>query len=240
MTAPRWHADPISEGRKNFIRNLLAEREVPQADRDEIFRQAQAGMNTGQAIHWIETLKGYGRKGGQERRSDTITVTEEGFYLGLDNEAYKVQRTKDKERLYAKRATPNDWEYDKGAIYRLTPEMIMSAHQIAEFGRNRGFCVVCSTEFQRYISTQLGIGPTCGPKTMGKDAYNAAKAELIASDPKAAEEEAMLKAQAKARREADKAQAAELAAQDARIAALQEGSPVDQAELHTHLPKEVA
>jgi hypothetical protein len=207
---PRWMSAPVSEGRKNFIRTLLVEREVDQALRDEIFASAAAGMTAGQAIGFIETLKGKDRKAGQERpaRNDSVTVTEEGFYL-FENEAYKVQRTKDGQRLYAKKATATDWDYDagKGVVFRLTPEMMMSAHQIAEFGKNRGFCVVCSTGFERYISTQLGIGPSCGPKTMGKDAYSEARKALIASDPTAAAEDAMLKAQAKARTAARKAAA---------------------------------
>jgi hypothetical protein len=208
---PRWMSAPASEGRVRFIRTLLAERVVPAEASARLNHRLENNLvNTAQAIEYIEYLKNQPKQAGQERpaRNDSVTVTEEGFYL-FENEAYKVQRTKDGQRLYAKKATATDWDYDagKGVVFRLTPEMMMSAHQIAEFGKNRGFCVVCSTGFERYISTQLGIGPSCGPKTMGKDAYTEARKALIASDPTAAAEDAMLKAQAKARTAARKAAA---------------------------------
>lgn len=95
--------------------------------------------------------------------------------MGWRPEVVNPTCPKDGQRLYAKKATPNDWEYDKGAIFQLTPDMLMTAADIAKFGKARGFCVVCSTGFERYISTQLGIGPTCGPKVMGKAEYNAAQ-----------------------------------------------------------------
>jgi hypothetical protein len=150
------------------------------------------------AIEWLKR---------QPKKSAPVgeQVTEPGFYL-LDGNVYRVKIGKMSGRPYSELATATGFDYHagKGAFRSLRPEMKMTGEQIAEHGVSHGFCVVCSTGFEKYISTQLGIGPTCGPKTLGKDVYKAAKVALIASDPRAAAEDAADKAAAKARREAKK------------------------------------
>jgi hypothetical protein len=202
---------PASEGRVRFIRTLLAERTVPADAAARLNHRLENDLvNTAQAIEAIEWLKIQPKAAGQERRNDTVTVTEEGFYL-LDNEAYRVQRTKDGQRFYAKKATATGWDYEsgKGIVFRLSPEMIMSPADIARFGVEHQFCINCSTPLERLDSQHIGIGPDCGPKIMGKEGYKAALQHVIDTYPEVAAFVEMKKVEAKARREARMAKAAE-------------------------------
>jgi hypothetical protein len=164
-------------------------------------------MTIGQASSWMDWLFAPAQRlprGGQ--RNDTVTITEPGFYL-LDDEAYRVKRTRDGERFYAERATASGWEYDKGVVFKLAPEMVMTVMEIASFGGRKGFCVNCSDDLEDPISKKIGLGTSCGPKLMGNEAYRAARKHHIATDAECAAHDAQLKASAKARREARKVQA---------------------------------
>jgi hypothetical protein len=169
-----------------------------------------AGMTIGQASAWMDWLFAPAQRlprGGE--RNDTVTITEPGFYLYQD-EAYRVQKTRDGQRLYAKKATSSGWNFEagKGVVFRLAPEMLMTAMEIASFGGRKGFCVNCSDGLSDPISKKIGLGTKCGPDIMGNEAYRAARKHHIATDAECAAHDAQLKASAKARREAAKAQAA--------------------------------
>lgn len=211
---PAWMSAPASEGRVNLIRTMISERPDVADFGARVLAHIEAGtLTTKMAIDAIEWLKGRPKAAEQPRRNDTVTVTEEGFYL-YENEAFRVQRTKDGARLYAKKATATGWDYagGKGVVFRLSPEMLMSAADIARFGVERQFCIECSTPLEDLTSQHIGIGPSCGPKIMGKEGYKAAKAHAIETYPEVAAFEAMKKVQAKARREARLAAAREEAA----------------------------
>jgi hypothetical protein len=96
-------------------------------------------------------------------------VTEEGMYLmgkaaghSGANLIYRVVASKDSGRLYAKRSTPDGFEYDKGAIFRLFAEDRMTVEEVAEVGRRDGYCYVCGRHLTNPESVALGIGPICG------------------------------------------------------------------------------
>lgn len=96
-------------------------------------------------------------------------VTEDGMYLHPDGTVYKVQIAHHGSgRLYAKRlvvgATYADaarFEFDSGAIYRLSPSMKMTLEQAQAFGSLYGVCCVCAAVLTNEQSIADGIGPVC-------------------------------------------------------------------------------
>lgn len=89
-------------------------------------------------------------------------VTEEGVYL-RDGEFFRVVRTKDGERLYAKRALDEGgWDYEKGAIYTLHAEDRATLAEVAAHGQLTGTCMVCARRLTNPVSVEAGIGPVCG------------------------------------------------------------------------------
>lgn len=97
------------------------------------------------------------------------TVTEEGFY-SHDGIVYEVVRGQTG-NLYAKvlvamgtrkNGKPRfRFEYDRGAIFRLSATDKMSLDDAKAFGRNTGTCCVCGRELTNAASIAAGIGPIC-------------------------------------------------------------------------------
>jgi hypothetical protein len=200
---PAWHRTPASPGRLNLINTMLTERagvisdDVANRLRERI---AARNIDTGTAIATIEWLKRQAPKGGgnngQPARRATVTITEAGFYRNAEGAVFKVQESKTNPgRFYAKAVTAHGWDYDlaKGVVYHLTSDMLMTVEDVMAFGVESEICAICSTHLEDPVSKFIGIGPTCGPKFMGKDAYNAAK-KVAKADPKVAEQLAAIKA----------------------------------------------
>jgi hypothetical protein len=104
-----------------------------------------------------------------------------------------VESKRNPGRFVAKMVTAHGWEYAKGMVFKLTPEMRMTAEQIAEFGINSGVCAQCSRGLEDPISKFIGLGTKCGPDILGRPAYNAAR-KAAKSDPKVAEQVAAIEA----------------------------------------------
>lgn len=206
--ASNWRNDPATPKQIDAIRRIQANREMDDTLRARLLASVGT-MSKGTASDTMAWLDSRPTRGQAAAAPATVTVTETGFYL-YENEAYRVQRTKDGQRLYAKKATPEGWDYGagKGVVFKLAPEMLMTAMEIAQTGATRGFCLVCSTGLQDPISKRIGLGTKCGPDTLGKEQYRAARKHWIATDPECAAHDALQKAGDKARREARKAQAA--------------------------------
>jgi hypothetical protein len=104
-----------------------------------------------------------------------ITVTAPGVYELPTGEIYIVKPNKEKTRLYAKRLVeaPSerltetgqvvdfDFEYEKGAIFRIHPEHQMSFERAKELMIRYGKCIVCGRRLKRAESVERGIGPVC-------------------------------------------------------------------------------
>lgn len=110
-------------------------------------------------------------------RTDTVTVTDPGMYRDADGEIFKVQKSRESGRLYAKHLTPIggkrlidadesvvgfEFTYAAGAVYRLTPAMRMTLDEAKAFGIRFGVCCVCGAHLKDATSVALGIGPVCG------------------------------------------------------------------------------
>ncbi len=203
---------PASEGRVRFINVLLAEREVPASTRAYVEGLLANGIITERAIAAIEHLKGLPKAGqgvldvnaGPAR----ARVSEEGFYQAEDGGVFKVVRTRDGERLYAKQTSARGLVYVPGAMGKIFADQKLTGEQIAALGITFGYCVVCSTEFSDPTSKHIGIGPKCGVDQLGKDQYKALRLS-VADRPDVVAFEAAKKQAAKEAREAKKREAAQ-------------------------------
>jgi hypothetical protein len=104
----------------------------------------------------------------------TVHVTQPGVYENEDG-IFIVKPTRDKSRLYAKklveinaeRATEAgervqiEFEYAKGAIYKLKPEHKMDLERAKALTIRYGRCIVCNTPLKAAESVERGIGPVC-------------------------------------------------------------------------------
>lgn len=84
-----------------------------------------------------------------------------GFYQ-VDGEVFEVKRSATG-NLYAKAIDPEtgQFEYAKGAIFRLDGATPMTLREAAEFGKVHGRCVVCGRTLSNITSIEAGIGPIC-------------------------------------------------------------------------------
>jgi hypothetical protein len=110
---------------------------------------------------------------GQERIVIDAPVSE-GMYRH-DGEVYKVQRSQ-AGRLYAKHLTPFgghrlvdatgdvvgfEFQYEPGAIARLSASDLLTLDEAKQFGLRYGFCCVCGDRLSDAKSVAQGIGPVC-------------------------------------------------------------------------------
>jgi len=98
-----------------------------------------------------------------------------GVYELPTGEIYVVKPNKDKTRLYAKRLveTPSerltetgkhvdfDFQYEKGAIFRIKQEYLMPLERAKKLMIRYGKCIVCGRRLKRAVSVERGIGPVC-------------------------------------------------------------------------------
>jgi hypothetical protein len=102
-------------------------------------------------------------------KSEANPVTECGIYRN-DKGVFRVKQSKSSKRFYAERFVPNAeskserFEYDRGAIFSLTPEHRLTLAQAVELGAQHGVCVVCGAELTDPTSIERGIGPVCAKK----------------------------------------------------------------------------
>jgi hypothetical protein len=104
-----------------------------------------------------------------------VTVTDPGVYETPEGVVYVVKPNRDKSRLYAKRlveiggnrltesddVVQIDFEYESGAVYKLTPEMKMPLERAKALTVRYGRCIVCGTRLTDAKSVERGIGPVC-------------------------------------------------------------------------------
>lgn len=108
------------------------------------------------------------------RDDDDSRVKDPGIYE-MDGEFYKVVLTRDKQRLYAKRLVRTgvsrvtesgeaaDWEFEyaRGALFKLKPEMRVGEERAKEIGLKYGKCINCGKRLKVKKSVEAGIGPVC-------------------------------------------------------------------------------
>lgn len=100
-----------------------------------------------------------------------------GIYRTDEDVLYKVQKNREKTRLYAKRGvkvelidengdhiTKWEWQYDRGAIYAIKARHLMTVEQVSEWGKLNDCCANCFKELTREESMDRGYGPTCATR----------------------------------------------------------------------------
>jgi hypothetical protein len=93
----------------------------------------------------------------------------EGMYRTEDGTIYKVQVAHHGTgKLYAKKLVQEGdawrFEYERGAIYRLTASDKMTLEEAKAFGALYGTCCVCGRTLTDEESIAAGIGPVCAGK----------------------------------------------------------------------------
>jgi len=160
-----------TEKQVSYLESLLRNREVDE-DAANMMKDAIAkGIDWKLASAFIQQLVVCPFR---QRMPASSPITEDGMYRMPNGAIYKVQFNKaqgDGRRMYAKllvmeRDEYNDtwkahFEYEKGVVYKLTPEMRMTIEQAKEFGALYGTCCVCGRTLTNEVSIEAGIGPIC-------------------------------------------------------------------------------
>jgi hypothetical protein len=105
---------------------------------------------------------------------EIITVTEPGVFE-TDDGIFVVKRTRDGERVYAKKLVdtpdrvsdydgshlPFDFEYAAGAIAKLSEDDRMPFERAKKLAIRYGRCINCGRRLKAAESVEAGIGPVC-------------------------------------------------------------------------------
>lgn len=133
----------------SFINSLLSERDYS----EEI---NFATLSSKEASDIISALLRAPRKN---------SVSEVGMYQTPDGEVYRVQPSRETGNLYAKHMlVGGGFEYERGAINKLTPADKMTLAQAKAWGMATGVCCVCGAFLTDQNSVDEGIGPVCAKK----------------------------------------------------------------------------
>jgi len=161
-----------SEAQAQFLRDLIATREWQVRGWNQ--EQAEAMLTAGtlgkaEASALIDALRQAPRKatGAVAIKGSTAGLSE-GMYRSGDGNIYRVQASRESGRLYAKRLVWDlarddkpRFEYDRGAVYALTPADRMSVEDARAWGVETGACCVCGAFLTDAKSVARGIGPVC-------------------------------------------------------------------------------
>ncbi len=82
----------------------------------------------------------------------------------IDGEFYRVHVSQGSGRTYAARFDGHRFDYERGAITKVTADNKVTAAQAAEFGHMHGACVFCSRAIDTPESTAVGYGPVCAER----------------------------------------------------------------------------
>lgn len=148
--------------------NLATEKQVAfaaslWAERMTVEAPDFAAMGKGQISELINTLKATPKPSvSASPKAEAVLV--KGDVHVVDGEYYRVHTAQSTGNLYAARFTGHRFEYERGAIRRLTPENKITAEQAAEFGGMYNACCFCSKALDTPESTEVGYGPVCATK----------------------------------------------------------------------------
>lgn len=170
-----------TEKQVEFIKSLKAQRDLTAEDNlgerlVTLARElwAAEAFTKEAASATIEGLKGLPYV---QRRSETPSEAVEGMHR-VDGVVYKVQRSPESGRLYAKKLVfehhhdigdsglKGIWkfEYAKGAMRLLSAQTQMTLEEAKEWGVLYGTCCVCGRTLTNEESIAAGIGPICSGK----------------------------------------------------------------------------
>jgi hypothetical protein len=142
---------PASERQVSFLQSLMAERA-------HNLVVDFANLSSKDASAFIDALIKAPKSGAQ--------ALKQGVYRNADGIIYRVHESRTTGNLYAKvlNVVERKFEYEQGAVRRLTAEMRMTIEDAKAFGAEYDFCVVCGAFLTDAKSAAMGIGPVCAKK----------------------------------------------------------------------------
>lgn len=160
---------PASEKQVDYLRSLMGKREWPShlsLTRGDVEERLSDGTLDGRTAYTlIDALKA-----APFSATKTVGELSVGMYRTADGTMYRVHESRESGRLYAKRMV---WElgeskprfdYDRGAVYRLTADDRLSVADARAWGVETGVCCVCGAFLTDAKSVARGIGPVCEGK----------------------------------------------------------------------------
>ena len=160
---------PATAPQISFLTTLLNDREVGTDIREDFLNRIATGtLDKRTASSAITMLKGQPRIGRHAHAAPRPSnpVTEVGMYRH-DGQIYRVMRSRESGRLYAKRLVLNidgdaSFAYAAGAVFSLSADDRMSLEDAKAWGVEMGICCVCAAVLTDPVSVAAGIGPICG------------------------------------------------------------------------------
>lgn len=167
---------PATDAQVKFLQTLLADRQA-----GEFGARVEARVNAGtltkvDASAAIDWLKGQPKRASRPQpvQGSGPGVTEPGLFKQGD-EVYLVVKTKDGQRLYAKRLVNFDgtrlnqngehvkfeWVYAPGIVGRLAMTDKMTVEDGKAFMLVYNSCLRCNRHLRAATSVERGIGPVC-------------------------------------------------------------------------------
>jgi len=95
-----------------------------------------------------------------------VAELELGMYRLANGDIYRVQRSRESGRLYAKKLdwANNRFEFSSGAMRLITADDRMTLADAKAWGVETGVCCVCSAFLTDPKSVEAGIGPVCASR----------------------------------------------------------------------------
>jgi hypothetical protein len=160
---------PVTERQIDYLRSLMSKREwqshMPERDLVEI-RIAEGTLDGRTVSSLIDALKA-----APMAATKNVGALSVGMYRTSDGTMYRIHESRESGRLYAKRMvwdmlteSKPRFEYDRGAIYRLTSDDRLSVEDARAWGVETGVCCVCGAFLTDSRSVARGIGPVCEGK----------------------------------------------------------------------------
>jgi hypothetical protein len=137
----------------SFLRTLADERDY------DLSRFDLSTLTVREASETIEHLLARPRVTGVT----LVAELEIGMYRVANGDIYRVQRSRESGRLYAKKLdwANNSFVYEAGALRVLTADDRMTLDEAKAWGVETGICCVCSAFLTDPKSVEAGIGPVC-------------------------------------------------------------------------------
>jgi len=137
----------------SFLRTLADERDY------DLSRHDLSTLTVREASETIEHLLA-------RPRATAVTFVAElelGMYRLANGDIYRVQRSRESGRLYAKKLdwANNTFVFESGAMRLLTADDRMTLDEAKAWGVETGICCVCSAFLTDPRSVEAGIGPVC-------------------------------------------------------------------------------
>lgn len=180
-----WRNDPATQKQIDTIARVAGEKQLDPEIHERLLASLPT-MTKGTASDTMDWL--FKQSRAQAGPANANPVTAEGFYQNpADEKLYRVVTSNTSGHLYAKLVTAHGWDYEqgKGAMQFLQAGWLMTPEQVRAYGAISGICANCSARLEDPVSKHIGLGTSCGPNILGKDAYNAAK-KAAKADPEVA------------------------------------------------------